>query len=111
MGGRNSDLGFPISDELTTPDGIGRYSVFEGGMIYWTPQTGAHPVADPVLLDWAAAGYEKALTGTPRETRKTRGYLSPKTLKVAYWSLSSQKSYQVADWSALYHTWSFPVTS
>ena len=51
MGGHNSDLGFPISDELTTPDGIGRYSVFEGGMIYWTPQTGAHPVADPVLLD------------------------------------------------------------
>ncbi|TNL93933.1 hypothetical protein FHE74_10575, partial [Corynebacterium tapiri] len=41
MGAQNSDLGYPISDELTTPDGRGRYNVFEGGMIYWTPETGA----------------------------------------------------------------------
>lgn len=73
MGGHNSDLGFPISDELTTPDGIGRYSVFEGGMIYWTPQTGAHPVADPVLLDWAAAGYEKSSYGYPTGDPKDEG--------------------------------------
>ena len=31
LGGQNSELGFPISDELATPDGIGRYNVFEGG--------------------------------------------------------------------------------
>ncbi|AWB84972.1 hypothetical protein C3E79_00445 [Corynebacterium liangguodongii] len=73
MGGHNSDLGFPISDELTTPDGIGRYNVFEGGMIYWTPQHGAHPVTDPVLLDWAAAGYEKSSYGYPTGDPKDEG--------------------------------------
>ncbi|MGV0353306.1 LGFP repeat-containing protein [Corynebacterium confusum] len=65
MGAQNSELGYPISDELTTPDGVGRYNVFEHGMIYWTPQHGAHPVMDPVLLDWSAAGYEKSSYGFP----------------------------------------------
>ena len=27
MGAQNSELGYPISDELTTPDGVGRYNV------------------------------------------------------------------------------------
>ena len=73
MGGHTSALGFPISDELTTPDGIGRYNVFEGGMIYWTPQHGAHPVTDPVLIDWAAAGYEKGSYGYPTGDPKDEG--------------------------------------
>ncbi|MDC7108445.1 LGFP repeat-containing protein [Corynebacterium afermentans] len=65
MGGHTSALGFPISDELTTPDGIGRYNVFEGGMIYWTPQHGAHPVSGPILLEWASSGYERGKYGYP----------------------------------------------
>ncbi|MEX3504311.1 hypothetical protein [Corynebacterium sp. LK2510] len=65
MGGHNSDLGFPISDELTTPDGIGRYNVFEGGMIYWTPQHGAHAVSQGVLFSWATQGYERSSYGYP----------------------------------------------
>lgn len=65
MGGHNSDLGFPISDERTTPDGIGRYNVFEGGMIYWTPQHGAHEVQGLSLLMWAKSGFEKGEYGYP----------------------------------------------
>lgn len=65
MGGHNSALGFPISDELATPDGIGRYNVFEGGMIYWTPQHGAHAVSQGVLFSWAAQGYERSPYGYP----------------------------------------------
>lgn len=65
MGGQNSKLGYPISDELTTTDGIGRYNVFEGGMIYWTPQHGAHPVSGSILLEWAKFSYEKGEYGYP----------------------------------------------
>lgn len=65
MGGQNSTLGYPISDELTTPDGIGRYNVFEGGMIYWTPQHGAHPVSGTFLLQYTEQGFEKGLLGYP----------------------------------------------
>ena len=42
LGGEREFLGFPLTDELGTPDGIGRFNHFEGGSIYWTPETGAH---------------------------------------------------------------------
>ncbi|MCQ9677918.1 LGFP repeat-containing protein [Corynebacterium sp. BF-R-2] len=65
MGAQNSELGYPISDELTTPDGIGRYNVFEGGMIYWTPKHGAHSVSGGILFSWATQGYERSAYGYP----------------------------------------------
>ncbi|MFI5504205.1 hypothetical protein ACFLIN_02445 [Corynebacterium kutscheri] len=65
MGAQNSELGYPISDELTTPDGIGRFNVFEGGMIYWTPQYGAHAVSGSILIEWGKAGFEKSTYGYP----------------------------------------------
>jgi len=34
-------LGYPVTDETPTPDGRGRFNPFEGGSIYWTPETGA----------------------------------------------------------------------
>lgn len=37
-------MGFPTTDELTTPDGVGRYNHFQDGSIYWSPNTGAHLV-------------------------------------------------------------------
>lgn len=40
LGGCDSFLGKPTTTELTTPDGIGRYTHFQNGSIYWTPTTG-----------------------------------------------------------------------
>jgi uncharacterized protein with LGFP repeats len=37
-------LGFPVADEADTPDGTGRFSRFENGSIYWTPERGAYIV-------------------------------------------------------------------
>ncbi|WP_296204698.1 hypothetical protein [uncultured Corynebacterium sp.] len=67
MGAQNSELGYPISDELTTPDGVGRYNVFERGMIYWTPRHGAHAVLGSILIEWGKAGFEKSSYGYPVE--------------------------------------------
>jgi len=44
LGGVRSFLGFPTTDETVTPDGRGRFNHFEGGSIYWTPETDAHEV-------------------------------------------------------------------
>lgn len=41
QGAENSRLGYPVSDELPAPDGIGRVSNFEHGSIYWSSRTGA----------------------------------------------------------------------
>jgi uncharacterized protein with LGFP repeats len=50
LGAERSPLGFPTGDETGTPDRIARCSNFQNGTIYWTPQTGAHPVRRGTLL-------------------------------------------------------------
>lgn len=40
VGAENSRLGYPISDEMPAPDGVGRVSNFEHGSIYWAARTG-----------------------------------------------------------------------
>ena len=54
-------LGYPTTDEMATPDGVGRYNHFSGAVghsIYWSPKTGAHWVAgrDPIQVGVAGLG-------------------------------------------------------
>lgn len=65
LGGCGSLLGAPITEERGTPDGVGRYSVFEKGSIYWTPALGAHEVHGRIRDAWAAAGWEAGQLGYP----------------------------------------------
>jgi uncharacterized protein with LGFP repeats len=58
-------LGYPITDEVRTPDGVGRYNVFENGSIYWTPETGAHAVHGVIRDKWAELGWEAGALGYP----------------------------------------------
>jgi uncharacterized protein with LGFP repeats len=63
---REDGLGFPLTDELSTPGNRGgRYNHFENGSIYWTSQTGAHEVRDFIKNTWAAAGWEQGPLGYP----------------------------------------------
>ena len=41
LGAENSRLGYPTSDEILAPDGVGRQNNFEHGSIYWSAKTGA----------------------------------------------------------------------
>lgn len=52
-------LGHPITDQATTPDGIGRYNHFVGSSIYWTAATGAHFVKGEIRDKWRALGWER----------------------------------------------------
>ncbi|MFY0523390.1 peptidoglycan DD-metalloendopeptidase family protein [Archangium gephyra] len=58
-------LGYPITDELTTPDGVGRYNHFERGSIYWTQATGAWEVHGLIREKWKALGWETSPLGYP----------------------------------------------
>jgi uncharacterized protein with LGFP repeats len=40
--GRERDYGYPLTDEMTTPDGDGRYNHFQNGTMYWTANGGAN---------------------------------------------------------------------
>lgn len=65
LGWEAGPLGFPTTDELRTPDGVGRFTSFQKGAIYWTPTTGAHPVVGAILQRWGSLGWEKSALGYP----------------------------------------------
>ncbi|TKJ28116.1 hypothetical protein [Blastococcus sp. CCUG 61487] len=64
-GGPNGRLNYPFSDELAMPDRFGRFTVFGGGSIYWTPWTGAHAVWGAILGRWGSLGWEAGQLGYP----------------------------------------------
>ncbi|HKS46886.1 MAG TPA: choice-of-anchor D domain-containing protein [Amycolatopsis sp.] len=66
MGWEAGPLGYPTTDEYTTPDGVGRYNHFDkGSSIYWTPQTGAQEIYGMIRDRWAALGWERSYLGYP----------------------------------------------
>jgi uncharacterized protein with LGFP repeats len=71
-GGERS-LGLPVTDELGCPDGRGRFNHFEGGSIYWTPQTGAHDVRGPIRDKWSELGFERSRLGYPTSDQRKHG--------------------------------------
>jgi hypothetical protein len=58
-------LGYPVSDEISAPDGSGRYAMFERGSIYWSPATGAHEVHGRIRDKWQELGWEAGALGYP----------------------------------------------
>lgn len=65
LGWELSPLGYPLTDEVPTPDGRGRFNHFERGSIYWTPTTGAHEVRGAIRTTWASLGWERSWLGYP----------------------------------------------
>jgi hypothetical protein len=65
LGLEKSVLGYPKTDESTTPDGAGRYNHFEHGSIYWHPDTGAHEIHGGIRSLWSANGWETRI-GYPK---------------------------------------------
>jgi uncharacterized protein with LGFP repeats len=65
LGWELSFLGYPLTDETTTPDGVGRFNHFQGGSIYWTPTTGAHEVHGAIRMKWESLGWELSFLGYP----------------------------------------------
>jgi hypothetical protein len=65
VGGPGGPLGYPLTDESGTPDGVGRFNHFQNGSIYWTPTTGAVEVHGAIYDRWASLGWEKSYMGHP----------------------------------------------
>jgi glucose/arabinose dehydrogenase len=57
--------GYPTTDEMVTPDGIGRYNHFEAGSIYHYPGIGEWEVHGGIRDKWAALGWELSVLGYP----------------------------------------------
>lgn len=59
LGAEASILGYPLTDETGTPDGIGRYNHFQAGSIYYTPGSYAHEVHGLIRDRWSSLGWER----------------------------------------------------
>ncbi len=65
LGWESSRLGFPTTGELRTPARPGAFHHFQGGSVYWSPATGAHPVWGTIRDRWASMGWENSSLGFP----------------------------------------------
>lgn len=65
LGWERSALGYPTTDELPVGDGVGRYNVFQGGRIYWSPTTDAHEVRGLINLRYQQLGGAQSDLGYP----------------------------------------------
>ncbi len=71
LGWESAALGYPVTDELTPPDKKGRFNHFQGGSIYWSPDTDAHQVWGGIRDKWAAQGWETGPLGYPTTDERT----------------------------------------
>jgi uncharacterized protein with LGFP repeats len=59
-------LGAPTSDEMNVPSVAGaRMNTFQGGVIYWSPSTGAHVVYGAILDKYNSIGAAASFLGLP----------------------------------------------
>ena len=91
LGGRRGFLGYPITDETGTPDGIGRYNHFQGGSIYWTPNTGAHEVHGAIRDKWASLNWERGALRYPISDEFQDGVYRRSNFQHGYIRWSSQR--------------------
>jgi uncharacterized protein with LGFP repeats len=69
-GWERGPLGYPVSDELAVPDGVGRYNEFNGDGVFpagivWSPQTGAHSVQGVIAQRYVELSGPGGVLGYP----------------------------------------------
>lgn len=83
-------IGFPTSDQMTSPDRLGTYAHFERGMIYSSPRSGAHTVMGPILTRWGTIGWERSRLGYPTSDEFAIGGGYRSNFQHGYITLSSK---------------------
>ena len=70
-GAERGVLGYPTTDVAATSDGIGETGRFQGGSIFWTPDTGARAMLGAIETLWRSTGAEQGLLGYPTQSVST----------------------------------------
>jgi uncharacterized protein with LGFP repeats len=65
-GREGGPLGYPTTEVMPAPDGVGQYSHFERGSIYWSPASGVHSVWGLIKDKWHQMGRETGVLGYPK---------------------------------------------
>lgn len=70
LGAQNGVLQYPTSNTMPAAAG-GLYGTFQGGVIFWSPSTGAHEVRGAILTEWNALNREVGPLGYPTSGQRT----------------------------------------
>ncbi|WP_425310161.1 hypothetical protein AADG42_15945 [Ammonicoccus fulvus] len=65
IGYENGFLGYPTSGEMCGLRGAGCWQTFQGGRMYWSLASDAHPVIGAIGEAWNRTGYENGTLGYP----------------------------------------------
>ncbi|MCF8786847.1 hypothetical protein K7Z00_28870 [Rhodococcus ruber] len=65
LGWEGGTLQYPTTRELPTRKPNGRFNHFQGGSIYWSPETGPHSVWGKIRDYWAGQDWEMGSLGFP----------------------------------------------
>ncbi|OYO24442.1 hypothetical protein CGZ93_03350 [Enemella dayhoffiae] len=65
LGYERSALGYPLARENCGMKDEGCYQTFQGGLIYWSPATGAHVLKGAIFDKFGALGWERSFLGYP----------------------------------------------
>ncbi len=96
-------FGYPTTDEVATPDGVGRYTHFSGnGSIYWSPSTDAHEIHGSIRDRYKALGWENGLgypltdeAWTPGNTGKYNHFRQGGFDHSIYWRWGTNEGWEV----------------
>lgn len=100
LGGPMSFLGYPVTDELPTSNGIGRFNDFKNGSIYFSPQSGAQEIHGRIRDHWRALGAETSYLGFPTFDQKVN-FLVLKKEPFSYRGTSSFSMFRMLERSRL----------
>ncbi|MGW5074161.1 alpha/beta hydrolase-fold protein [Rhodococcus sp. NPDC004095] len=70
QGWETGPLGYPVGDEINTPNKDGAVQGFEIGAIYWSPTTGANGVQGLIMKKYGELGYENGWLGFPKTSEQ-----------------------------------------
>ncbi|RME70940.1 MAG: hypothetical protein D6781_05400, partial [Verrucomicrobia bacterium] len=71
LGGPRGVLGKATTAVKPCPDKIGYFRNYEGGSIYYSPQTGAHEIRGAIRTKWIQLGAERGFLGYPTTGERT----------------------------------------
>lgn len=102
QGGVSGYMGYPIENEVCNQPKGGCYQWFQGGLIFWSPTTGAQPIRGGMKTKYASMGWHLSYLGYPATPETCTGGQCIQTFQGGYlsWTPSASKDYARSEGSA-----------
>lgn len=103
QGGVAGYLGYPIENEVCNQPKGGCYQWFQGGLIFWSPTTGAQPIRGGMKAKYESMGWHLSYLGYPAAPEVCTGGECVQAFQAGYltWKPSSSKDYARSECSKL----------